>query len=365
MSDCDFITDRKDHHLEFFPVNTDGNKETTVISHRLEEELRKFESLWRSDDPFLYAATSGSTGTAKNIRLPKEGMINSAVMTCSFLKLPKASTALLCMPLKFIGAKMVVVRAMVASLKLAVVNPSSHPLEHLNFSPFFAAMTPAQVMNCFDNEHDYGILKGIRKLIIGGGPVTGALNEKISSLENDVYSTYGMTETLSHIALKQLCPVCQDNYHLFEGVDLSLSDRNTLIINAPGLGVYNLVTNDIAVIHEDRSFSILGRSDNTINSGGIKIQIEVAESILAKTFKFDFAITAVPDNILGQKVVMLCTNRNTQKIKTECKELLPKYWSPKNVIYAEAIPKTATGKIARSEVKKLALTAVDTYGNIN
>ncbi|MGN1282121.1 MAG: AMP-binding protein [Succinivibrio sp.] len=352
MSRSDFLTDRKEHRLQLCPL--------CRLRQDLEDELLNFQKLWLNNDPYLEVSTSGSTGTPKIIKVPKEGMINSAVMTCSYLNLPRGSTALLCMPLKFIGAKMVAVRAMVASLELVAVTPSSHPLQDLQFSPYFAAMTPAQVINCFDNEHDRKILAGIRKLIIGGGAVNSTLLDLISSLKNEIYSTYGMTETLSHIALRRLSPCAQSEYHLFDGVSISLSDRDTLVISAPSLGVNNLETNDIVKISSDRSFTVLGRADNTINSGGIKIQAETVESMLAKRFDFDFAITCIPDEILGQKVVMLCTKDDPDRIMAECKEILPRYWAPKHVFHTDAIPRTQSGKIARAELKKLALTKKDT-----
>lgn len=355
MSRSDFKTSTKEHQLVLFSQRGSLNSSLNQgVTDHLKAELGEFVSLWLNDDPCLEVSTSGSTGAPKIIKVLKEGMINSAVMTCSFLDLPKHSTALLCMPLKFIGAKMVVVRSMVASLELVAVEPSSHPLESLDFSPFFAAMTPAQVMNCFDNEHDLTILKGIKKLIIGGGAVSAELEEKLAMLDNEVYSTYGMTETLSHIALKQLRPVSTENYRLFDGVNVSLSDRNTLVINSRALGVYNLETNDIVELFRDRSFRVLGRTDNTINSGGIKIQIEVAERLLEKAFSFDFAFSFVPDAVLGQKAVLLCNCKDTDKIKAICRELLPKYWAPKHIFYTESIPKTQSGKIARASVMELA-----------
>ena len=177
------------------------------------------------------------------------------------------------MNLRYIGAMMVVVRSLVAGLNLIVRPASGHPLSDINEPLKFAAMVPLQVYNTLQVLEEKERLKQTDILIIGGGAVDARLEADIQSLPGAVYSTYGMTETLSHIALRRLNgPAASEHYHPFSSVHLSLSPENTLVIEAPLVCADILQTNDIARIHPDGSFSILGRKDNVINSGGIKIQ---------------------------------------------------------------------------------------------
>ena len=154
-------------------------------------------------------------------------------------------------------------------------------------------------------------------LIIGGGAIDAALEQEIRQMPNTVYSTYGMTETLSHVALRRLNgPEASPYYHPFPSVTLSLSPDNTLVIDAPLVCDERLVTNDVARLLPDGSFAIIGRKDNIINSGGIKIQIEEVEERLRPYLDLPYAITAAPDPRLGEAVVLLIAPRDVYKRQT-------------------------------------------------
>jgi len=321
-------------------------------------DLFAFLDDWYSPSPTLVVHTSGSTGTPKPITVLKEQMIKSAQLTCDYLQLRRGDTALLCMPLQYIAGKMMVVRALVAGLNLLVREPSGHPLAHLHSPLRFAAMIPLQVYNSLQNPAERQALCGIEQLIIGGGAINSALEEEIKTLPGAVYSTYGMTETLSHIALRRLNgPNASSHYQPFEQVKLSLSDQGTLVIDAPSVCAEQLVTNDVARIFDDGSFTILGRKDNIINTGGIKVQTEWVEEQLRPLIGTDFAITSVPHSQLGEAVVLLlkhAENINTDTLRTQMDEFLPKYHSPKYILITHSIPQTGSGKIDRAGCKELA-----------
>ena len=193
-------------------------------------------------------------------------------------------------------------------------------------------------------------------LIIGGGAVDARLEADIQFLPGAVYSTYGMTETLSHIALRRLNgPAASEHYHPFSSVHLSLSPENTLVIEAPLVCADILQTNDIARIHPDGSFSILGRKDNVINSGGIKIQAEEIEKKLRLLIPIPFVITSVPDKRLGQAVVLLLAEQpDIQEMEKGIQTILEPYYRPKHILVADCIPQTGNGKVNRADCRILA-----------
>ena len=280
----------------------------------------------------------------------------SARLTCSFLGLKEGDSALLCMPLQYIAGKMVVVRSLIAGLRQIPIAPSGHPLKDLKETPTFAAMIPMQVYNTLQVPEERARLMEIKHLIIGGGAIDDALAHELKDFPNHVWSTYGMTETLSHIALRRLNGTdTSDWYTPFEQVRIRLSEEGTLIIHAPNVCSEELKTNDIAEINEEGKFRILGRKDNTINSGGVKIQIEQVESRLKKHLDTPFLISARRDAKFGEIVILLYNKvGNEDDIRRICESELPTYWVPKAYIGVDELPMTGTGKPDRASARRLA-----------
>ena len=320
------------------------------------ETLDRFLNEWHDGSPYLTVHTSGSTGTPKPIRVRKEQMMTSARLTCSFLGLKEGDKALLCMSLDYIAGKMMIVRSLVAGLDLLTVPPSGHPLKEVNTPLRFAAMIPMQVYNSLQVPEEKEKLMQIDHLIIGGGAIDAGLAEELKEFPNHVWSTYGMTETLSHIALRRLNGKEVSPYYTpFESIRLSLSKDGTLVIKAPQLCDESLVTNDIAELLPDGRFRILGRKDNVINSGGVKIQIEQVEELLEQVLSVPFAITAVSHPKFGEAVVLLVEAKQPLAgLQQQIENLLPPYWQPKQIHYVDKIPQTGSGKIDRATTKKLA-----------
>jgi len=347
---------------------------------KISEDLQAFLDDWKSASPYLEVQTSGSTGTPKRIMVRKEQMVNSARLTCDYLGLQQGDKALLCMPLRYIAGKMMVVRSLVAGLDLVLREPSGHPMADIDMPLRFAAMIPLQVYNTLQVPEERERLCQTDILIIGGGSIDRELEARIQELPIRVYSTYGMTETLSHIALRRLNgPDASPYYTPFPSVKLSLSTDNTLVINAPLVADETLVTNDVAELLPDGRFRILGRKDNIINSGGIKIQTELVEEALRPVIPANFAITSVPDPKFGEVMVLLVTAGNDRfpdkeaasslieelplplpenslfsELKEKISETLPKYQRPKHILQVETIPFTGSGKIDRAACRKLA-----------
>lgn len=317
--------------------------------------LADFLAEWFDGADTLRVHTSGSTGTPKEMHVEKQRMMNSARMTVRFLGLRPGDTALLCMPLPYIAGKMVVVRALVAGLNLIPVSPSGHPLAGLSQAPVFAAMVPMQVFNTLQVPAERARLVGIRQLIIGGGAVDAALGETLKAFPNAVWSTYGMTETLSHIAMRRLSgPEASDWYTPFRGVTVSLSSEGTLVVNAPAVNPERLATNDLVELDAQGRFRVLGRKDNTINTGGVKVQIEQVEAALQPHLPFPFAVTSAPDAKFGERIVLLVQGVPADHpLLAPAVAALPPYWRPKQVVSVPALPKTGTGKPDRAAARRL------------
>lgn len=321
--------------------------------------LDEFLEEWNSPSPYVHVQTSGSTGTPKPMLVEKARMLASARRTNDFLGLQPGDTALLCMSLDYIAGKMMVVRALERQLDLISVEPSGHPLNNCQLSIVncqldFAAMVPLQVYNSLQVSEEKERLQQIRHLIIGGGAIDDTLADELKDFPNAVWSTYGMTETLSHIALRRLNgPDASDWYTPFPSVSISLSVDNCLIIDAPEVCTEPLVTNDIAELSFNR-FRILGRRDNTICSGGLKIQAEELERQLRPHLSAPFLITKRPDEKFGEIVVLL-TEGSIDDARQICEQILPKFHQPRAYLHVSCIPFTETGKPSRHEAEKLAM----------
>lgn len=319
-------------------------------------DLYLFLNEWFDASPVITVHTSGSTGVPKELVVRKDRMMQSARLTCEFLNLQAGDTALLCMNLRYIGAMMMVVRSLVAGLNLVVRPASGHPLSDVEVPLKFAAMVPLQVYNTLRVPAERKRLEHTDILIIGGGAVDDSLEAELKTIPIAAYSTYGMTETLSHIALRRLNGEAASKcYYPFPSVELSLSAENTLIVKAPLICDDVLQTNDIACLCSDGGFTIAGRKDNVINSGGIKIQAEEMENRLQPFIPVPFAVTAVPDPCLGQALTLLIAGKpDIKELENKLQAMLETYYRPKHIFITELIPQTENGKIDRTGCRILA-----------
>lgn len=339
---------------------------TAPASNKFETKVLDFIKEWFSGTKMVKIQTSGSTGNPKIFEVEKSKMLNSADMTCQFLGLEKGNLALICLPIEYISGKMMVVRSISRKLTLKIAQTSLNPLENINEEIDFCAMTPLQVENSLDKIH------WIKNLIIGGASVSEALKQKIQesltkkekgfeslSLTNNsqtkIFETYGMSETLSHIALKQIFPNPEDWFTVFEGVDISLDERGCLKIFAPKLNSEVLQTNDLVEINDKKQFRFLGRIDNVINSGGAKIFPEELEKLIKKEIPNEVVFLGIEDEKLGQKLILIIEGQESDSINQKLSTINyeKSFHKPKEIIFVEQIPRTPNGKVSRLELKKL------------
>lgn len=336
--------------------------------------VNDFLQEWNSPSETLLVHTSGSTGKPKPMWVEKQRMLNSAHITCDFLGLRPGDSALLCMSLDYIAGKMMVVRSIERKLRLFSVKPSGHPLSDESLSKMvemdfdFVAMVPMQVYNTLQVPQERERLSRIKHLIIGGGAIDDALAEELRSLPGAVWSTYGMTETLSHIALRRLNgEEASEWYQPFDSVGVSLNSDGCLVIDAPLVCSEPLVTNDIAEIKQQETsyhssdassslktssphvlFRIKGRKDNVICSGGIKIQIEEVENLLRQHLDAPFLLAKKKDEKFGEIAVLVTESGDLEGVEAICRQVLPKYWVPRQYLHFDQLPMTETGKPKRA-----------------
>ena len=322
-----------------------------------ENKIIFFLTEWFSNSETVKVQTSGSTGVPKVFDIEKEKMINSAKMTCDFLNLKKNDSALLCLPVDYISGKMMIVRAFERNLNLILKDPSTKPLQDLDKEIDFCAMTPLQVENSLDKIHL------IKNLIIGGASVSQSLKLKIAEVltlkraevPTKIYETYGMSETLSHIALKEIFPQEDDYFKVFDGIEISLDERGCLKIFAPNLNSEILQTNDLVEIFNENQFKFLGRIDHVINSGGAKIFPEELEALVKKEIPNEVVFLGFKDEILGQKLIAVIEDTESESLLHQLSSInyQQKFHRPKEIIFIDKIPRTPNGKINRIELRRL------------
>ncbi|ESU28223.1 menE protein [Flavobacterium limnosediminis JC2902] len=317
-------------------------KELAHSDKGFEQELSKFILEWFNENEFVQVTTSGTTGTPKAIQLKKEAMMNSALATASFFELSSNCKALHCLPMQYIAGKMMLVRALVLGWDLDFIKPDSHPLDGNTKNYDFAAMVPLQVENSLAQLHR------ITKVIIGGAKLNAALIDALKQIPTAIYETYGMTETITHVAVKK---IQDDAFSVLPDITVSTDDRNCLVIDAPRLSDSKIITNDVVEILNGTKFVWLGRFDNVINSGGVKLFPEKIEEKLSGKIPHRFFVIGKPDASLGEKLILVVES-NPYEIETSVFDGLDKYEKPKEILFVPHFSETETGKIKRAESLK-------------
>ena len=310
-----------------------------------EKSIGNFFSDWLDEKTFLEVMTSGSTGLPKTIRLHKSQMINSARATGKYFDLSAGNLTLLCLSADYIAGKMMLVRAFVLGLEIDYIVPNSNPLKGVTKSFDFAAMVPLQLQNSLSQ------IEQVKKLIVGGAAMPASLKDQIQDLETEIFETYGMTETITHVAVKRTNgPTKRDHFHALSNVTFQTDDRECLVIDAPGVASETVQTNDIVQLISKTEFEWLGRYDNVINSGGVKLIPEQIEKKLEAHISNRFFVCGIPDEKLGEKLVLLVEGDIDKKKLIEqmrATKAFSKYEYPKAIYLQSNFKYTETGKINR------------------
>lgn len=322
--------------------------ELLAFSKTITNSLYQFLSDWFNTEDVVVVQTSGSTGKPKPIPLKKEFMLNSAKATGTFFDLKENTTALLCLSTDYIAGKMMLVRALTLGWSMDVVAPTSKVKIGKEYD--FSAMVPLQLRSSLGDIHK------IKKLIVGGGVVENDLLEAIQNKPTEIYATYGMTETITHIAVKKLNNVISNDsekphYKTLPNVQIFQDNRNCLVIDASKVAEGKIITNDVICLISETEFEWLGRYDNVINSGGVKLHPERIEEKLSKIISNRFFVIGIPDNRLGEKLVLIVEGEKDDIISNKMKNFkgLSKYETPKEVYLVDKFIETETKKIQRKK----------------
>ena len=322
-------------------------------------ELTVFITEWFSEPGVIQMKTSGSTGRPKQISLKREHMINSAKATASFFDLQEGAKVLHCLPLGYIAGRMMLVRAMVLGWEMDFVEASGAPEIPDKFYDF-SAMVPLQVQHSIDK------LQNIRALIVGGGLVSDNLKDRLTNLNTEIYATYGMTETITHVALAPLnrASGIEGQKTIFTALpDISFSrdSRSCLVIHATKICDEAVITNDIVKLISPTTFQWIARHDHVINSGGIKLMPELIEKKLEKLIKIPFFLGPEKDEMLGEQMVLFVESDQEYDLLSALKafhaenpRILFKFEIPRKVYFVNSFNYTETGKIQREQtIKKI------------
>ena len=331
-----------------------SKKELRMLATTFTKEGEPYEQVaghfmleWLNDKTYVTVQTSGSTGAPKAVKIKKSHMVNSAKATAKHFKLPVSTTALLCLPANFIAGKMMLVRAMVMGWHIDLTPPKANPLDTIYKRYDFCAMTPFQLDNSLSRMHL------LSKLIVGGGAIAPKLKNRLGKIPTKIYETYGMTETVTHIAARRVNPTKPKElpipFKALAKVSLEQDDRGCLVIKAPAVSSDPVITNDLVQLLTYKKFVWLGRVDNVINSGGIKLYPEQIEQKLAAYITGPFFISGIPDDALGERVALFVEQEKPFVLDTIAisKDLLGKYEYPKLVFTVRAFDRTENGKLKR------------------
>ena len=314
-------------------------------------QMASFINEWLSPDPYIKLQTSGSTGKPKSILIEKNKMLYSAARTAEYFDFKEGEKAMLCLPINYIAGKMMVVRALLSGLNLICINPSQNPVASLQSGNEidFAAMIPLQLQQSINMPS----VSQIKRILLGGGPVSSELEKEVQQISTQIFHGYGMTETLSHIALRRVNGEdASQSYKALNGITLGLDSRNCLTITAPDLSDETLITNDVVSLTGVKEFIWKGRYDNVIISGGIKLFPEEIENKLQTLITNRFYIAGIKDIQWGQKLVLIIEGEpfNDNKVSSlnrSMEELLAKYEVPKEIYFIDHFIEAGNGKMDR------------------
>ncbi|MSP85302.1 MAG: O-succinylbenzoic acid--CoA ligase [Flavobacteriaceae bacterium] len=321
-------------------------KKLLLVAYDLIKEGGDFDRItgeflleWFNKKSFITVTTSGTTGVPKKINLEKQAMIYSALATAEFFNLKAGNRVLNCLSTNYIAGKMMLIRSMILGFEMDFVTPISNPLKGNRHHYDFVAMVPMQVQNSILE------LSKVKKLIVGGVKISETLRNQLLELPTQIFETYGMTETITHIAVKK---IGEKSFSVLPNVKIATDERSCLVLIAPRISDINIVTNDVVELISETQFLLLGRIDNVINSGGVKLFPEQIEAKLSDKIKQRFFVIGIADEKLGEQVLIVIEGKSAI-IDDLVFENLSLYERPKTIRFVQKFLETESGKVKRKE----------------
>jgi len=353
-------TDRPYFRLNNRYINLEDVRKGKITGRtEFESTTLAFCRQWLNEQSPLSLRTSGSTGVPKTFLAERDQMLASVQNTNRFFNLAPGDTALVCLNTAYIAGKMMLARAITAGVNIIAQEPSINPLLELSDQVSFTALVPMQLEAIIDKALTLERLNACSSVIVGGAPLTAHLYSKLEQVNTVVYQTFGMTETMSHIALRELCPILKQEYVAFDNIQVGVNTDGNLTIQGKVTNHQQIDSRDQVKMTGPSSFIWLGRSDRVINSGGVKIYPEAIEEKIKKAFMgkkiwSKFFVHGTPDDQLGEAVILVMEGNDSDvgPLPPLDKVLTP-YERPKKVIFVPSFTMTATGKIDRIQTMKL------------
>ncbi|MFT5884718.1 MAG: O-succinylbenzoic acid--CoA ligase [Arcticibacterium sp.] len=338
------------------------SREKELINYQPRNEyfkkVKEFVLLWQSGVQTLHVQTSGSTGKAKTIQLSRSQILASVEQTKKAFHLDEEDLFICNLSVDNIAGKLMIIRALTLSAELLVIQPEGDFIKNLgnqtylllrNAGKVFFAFVPLQLEKILRTSDGYETLHKAKAIIVGGAAINSHLLQKVKGLKVPVYATYGMTETVTHVAIKRLNGTKPDRYFTaLNGTEIRINKLGCLAVKNAATDNNWLETNDLAKIEKDKTFHLLGRADNVINSGGHKLNLDLIEHKIDSILKQEppFFCFGMPDDHLGQKLVLcLETDRKDTAILGQLKKQMPKFEAPKEILNFKQFKRTLSGKI--------------------
>lgn len=349
----------EDQQFDFEDVKKITVKSTKGLDPYSTKVLKTAQN-WLLGQPHFRLQTSGSTGPPKTFTFSRSQIQQSVQQTVKAFDLKQGDLLLHCLSVDYVAGFMMLMRGLINRMPMVIVEPNSNPLKGLsqdqNFD--FGAMVPLQVETILEEAPTNKFFSALKALILGGAPVAQSLKQIIQKKQWPVYQTYGMTETLTHVAIRPLWKEEPTPYQALKAVKFEQDKQSRLIINTP-LYDFPIQTNDVVTLEDQFTFYWHGRYDNVINSGGYKIQVEAVETAIEQVFSksnspsIPFFVTGVPDESLGEKAVLIVEKGKWDTafmnvLFRDLKEILHPYEIPKRLQEVDSMVYTTTGKIDRS-----------------
>lgn len=322
-------------------------KDSSLIS-----EIDRFIQEWKSDSLTMESKTSGSTGDPKTISLDKSKMRNSALMSGKYFNFQPFEKIVLALSPATIGGKMLIIRAILHQMELIVIDPQRNPLKEIDFPIAFISMVPMQLLTVINENPEK--INLVRRLLVGGAPVSADLERQTTKFSCQFFESFGMTETMSHIAIRKMGSEKRQAFEGLEQITFSQSDQGNLIIHAPLLGINILETNDQIELIDHKHFHWLGRTDFAINSGGFKFHPELIERKISHLIENRFFIAGEKDEVLGERIIILIEGEkeDSSTLLEEIKSQVTLYETPKEIYWVKSFSETNSGKVNRIETLK-------------
>ncbi len=350
-------------------ISQEGDLINSKPSDPYFEKVKLFILKWQNGISELEVKTSGSTGKPKKIKLSREKIQASVAQTKEAFSLDEDHLLLCNLSVDFIAGKLMIIRALELKSELIVIRPEGNILDSIrNFGymleqkrgKLFLAFVPLQITKVLEEPAGHNLLNMAKAVLIGGAKVNKHLAKLLTEIHSPVYATFGMTETVTHFAIKQInATEPQEYFKPLKGTALKVDEEGCLSVKNACTDNLWLKTNDRVELRMDQSFKPLGRADNVINSGGIKIHLEEIEAQIDQLidFKHPFFCAGVNDTLLGQKLVLFIESEEKDlEILAKLKSEMAKFAAPKEVLFIKEFARTTSGKI--DKIKTINASAI-------